>query len=144
VNIENDPVFVGNLQIPNEIISAIESGEWVLPGEESVLLDLFTELPQPGSKLYSIEWMLKETFAWWESPAEEYEYYGGGKSKVDDDFETIDPKCSILIGDLGVDMPLALDYQTSLDSPRVLYLPSYASGWIEVTPDVYTFLLKIS
>ncbi len=114
----------------------------MLPGEESVILDVFTELPAPAGKLYSLDYMLKETTAWWEAPVDEYEFYGGGQT-VGNDYLAIDPRRSVLIGDLGIDMPLALDYQLSDDNPRVLYLPSYASGWIQVAPDISTFLSKI-
>jgi hypothetical protein len=136
------PVFIGNLRVPDGIVTAIASGEWILPSEESVILNIFTELPAPAGQLYSIEWMLRETVAWWESPADEYEYYGGGQA-AGNSYLTIGPRCSILIGDLGVDMPLALDYHGSGGNPRVLYLPSYAAGWIEVAPDVATFLRRI-
>ena len=46
----------------------------------------------------------------------------------------------MLIGDLGHDMPIALDFGLSPDQPRVLFLPSSAPGWIEVAPDVPTFM----
>jgi hypothetical protein len=67
----------------------------------------------------------------------------GPERRFGNDYLTIDPRRSVLIGDLGIDMPLALDYQLSDDNPRVLYLPSYASGWIEVAPDISTLLSKI-
>ena len=139
---EQAPVLIGDLRIPTEILAAIASGEWMLPREESAILEVFTELPAPAGKLYSLDYMLKETIAWWEAPVDEYEFYGGGQT-VGNDYLTIHPRRSVLIGDLGIDMPLALDYQLSDDNPRVLYLPSYASGWIEVAPDISTFLSKI-
>jgi hypothetical protein len=139
---EQSPVFIGSLRVPDEVVAAIRSGEWTMPSDASVMLEIFTELPVPEGKLYSLDWMLKETSAWWDAPAEEYEFYGAGQA-VGSDYESLDPRKSILIGDLGIDMPLALDYDISIDTPRVMYLPSYASGWIEVAPNIATFLSRI-
>jgi hypothetical protein len=56
----------------------------------------------------------------------------------------IDPKLSVLVGDLGVgsDQPIALDCRVSMDEPGVLTL-DYAKGhqtrWIEIAPNVRTF-----
>jgi hypothetical protein len=86
--------------------------------------------------------MAKESIAWWESPPEDHAYYGAA-GEMASGYHTIDPRCSLLIGDLGFDMPLALDYGVLPDGPRVMYLPSNALGWIEVASDVSAFLSMI-
>jgi hypothetical protein len=59
------------------------------------------------------------------------------------EYQSLEPRQSVLIGDLGTDMPIALDYRVSASDPRVMYLPSYAAGWIEVAPNASAFLAKI-
>jgi hypothetical protein len=34
----------------------------------------------------------------------------------------VEPRLSVVIGDLGPDMPIVLDYRISRDEPRILYL----------------------
>jgi hypothetical protein len=53
----------------------------------------------------------------------------------------IDPALAVLIGDLGADMPIALDFRTSRTRPRVLYFG--ADGWREVAPDIDTLLRRL-
>jgi hypothetical protein len=57
----------------------------------------------------------------------------------------IDPKLSVLIGDLGwgSDQPIALDYRLSMDHPRVLTLEwsdfARNNRWIEIAPNIQAF-----
>ncbi len=56
----------------------------------------------------------------------------------------IDPKLSVLVGDLGhgSDQPIALDYRLSMDQPRVLtldYTRSHQTRWVEIAPNIRTF-----
>jgi hypothetical protein len=139
---QSGPIFVGDFRIPDEVAAAIASGEWKLPADDSVLLEIFTECPSPSGKLYSIEAMARETTAWWSSPSEEYALYGSGE-QVGAGYRSVDPRRLVIFGDLGIDMPIAFDYQFSAVDPRVVYLPSYASGWIEVAPNAAAFLAMI-
>ncbi|MBV2154930.1 SMI1/KNR4 family protein [Kitasatospora sp. SUK 42] len=50
----------------------------------------------------------------------------------------IDPERSLLIGSLGADMPIALDYRGDPAEPRVLYCG--ADGWRVVAENVNRFL----
>ncbi|MEO3975623.1 hypothetical protein [Streptomyces sp. CAU 1734] len=54
----------------------------------------------------------------------------------------VDPELALLIGDLGADMPIALDYRRHGLAPRVIYLGS--RGWVEVADDFDAFSEMIS
>ena len=53
----------------------------------------------------------------------------------------IDPALAVLIGDLGADMPIVLDYRATERRPRVIYFAS--EGWREVAPDIATLLGRL-
>lgn len=99
----------------------------------------FTEVPAPSAKLYSLELIVTENRAWRDAPPERQKHYGGPGAKAKG-YLIVDPQSSLLIGDLGFDRPIALDYSVSPSQPRVVYLPSRAPGWIEVARDVPEFL----
>lgn len=135
MDIEDHPV-------PVQIVDAINRGEWTFPSDVSAMRRLFTEAPTPSAKLYSLELMATESEAWRAEPPEQHKRYGGPGAKAKG-YLIVDPQSSVLIGDLGFDMPIALDYSLSPDRPRVVYLPSRAPGWIEVASDVSEFLRLI-
>jgi hypothetical protein len=86
--------------------------------------------------------MASENRAWRAAPAERHKQYGGPGAKAKG-YLIVDPRSSLLIGDLGFDMPIALDYSVSPGRPRVVYLPARAPGWIEVARDVPEFMRLI-
>ena len=129
--------------LPEEIVAAIGRGQWRFASDASVLARIFTEAPTLAARLYSLELMVTENAAWRASPPEQQSLYGGPGNRAEG-YLTIDPQSSLLIGDLGFDMPVALDYSVSPDRPRVVYLPSRAPGWIEVARDVPEFLRLIN
>jgi hypothetical protein len=128
--------------LPGEIVSAMARGEWKFPRDGSLMARIFTEAPTSAARLYSVDLMVTENAAWRASPPQQQELYGGPGSQAEG-YLVIDPQSSLLIGDLGYDMPVALDYSVSPDRPRVVYLPSRAPGWIEVACDVPEFLRLI-
>lgn len=73
---------------------------------------LFTEAPASEAKLYSLEWMATENAAWHALPPDQQQFYGGRGSQAEDGL-IVDPRLSLLIGDLGFDRPVALDYSAS-------------------------------
>ena len=128
--------------LPEEIVAAIGRGEWKLPADPSVTAALFTEQPTPAARLYEPELMASETAAWRATPPEQQKLYGGPGAQAEG-YLTVDPKSTVLIGDLGYDLPIALDYSASAHQPRVVYLPSRAPGWIEVASDASGFLRRL-
>lgn len=130
---------VSGRPLPQQIQDAIDNGTWVLPAAPETIERVFTQTASSGAKLYSVRCMISETEAWADESEEQLAYYGGPGADADG-YLILNPKQSVLIGDLGHDMPIALDFGLSPDQPRVLYLPSSAPGWIEVAPDVPTFM----
>lgn len=58
----------------------------------------------------------------------------------------LNPKTSLLIGELGTDAVIALDFSTSLAEPSVCYLMWYQDAltrWISAVPDVDTLLRNL-
>jgi len=134
--------MVCGLALPQPIQDAIDNGAWVLPSDPETIERVFKETASPGATLYAVTGMITETEAWANESEEQLAYYGGPGSEAGG-YLTLDPRKSVLIGDLGYDMPIALDYSHSPERPRVLYLPSSALGWIEVAPDVPSFLERL-
>ena len=128
--------------LPEAIVTALRRGEWKLPADSSATAALFTEQPTSAARLYEPGLMATETAAWRRASAEEQKLYGGPGAQAEG-YLTADPESTVLIGDLGYDMPIALDYSLSAGRPRVVYLPSHAPGWIEVAPDAAEFLRRL-
>jgi hypothetical protein len=136
-------VVVEGHRVPEEIVDAISRGEWKLPADEAAITRLFSEPPTASARLYPLGLMASETAAWRAAPPEQHRLYGGPGSRVEG-YLTVDPRSSLLIGDLGFDMPVALDYSVPAASPRIVYLPSRATGWIVVARDAGEFLRQIT
>jgi len=88
---------------------------------------------------YGLDQMARENRSWRRSSAEEE--FGnpvGGRSVG------IDPTRSVLIGDLVPDMPFALDYRDSEESPNVLYR-TYRGiiVWVKIADDVGALLERL-
>jgi hypothetical protein len=98
--------------------------------DDSMMARIFTEAPTSAARLYSVDLMVTENAAWRASPPEQQKLYGGPGNQAEG-YLAIDPQSPLLIGDLGFDMPVALDYSVSRGRPRVVYLSSRAPGWID-------------
>lgn len=56
----------------------------------------------------------------------------------------IDPRRSVLIGDLGHDRPFALDYRDSSEQPSVVLLAStQKAGWVRIADSTEELLAKL-
>ncbi len=56
----------------------------------------------------------------------------------------IDPERSLIIGDLGPDRLIALDFRENLSAPSVVYLTDHRGAtWIEVASSIEDFLSKL-
>jgi hypothetical protein len=136
---------LGGLPLPPGIVSAMLAGHWAFPSSQAgraTLEELFGEAPGDQAMLYSLLHMVQENAYWWSAGAEEQQLYGAGGA-TEERYHAIEPARSLLIGDLGHDMPLALDYTANPGSPRVLYLPPGAPGWVVVAEHVDTLLRTV-
>src|SRR5215475_12051621 len=107
---------VGGLPLPVELLTVLEKGLWRPPADGSILTDVFDDVPEASVFGHPVE----------------------GRSLG------IDPHQSIVIADLGPDMPIVLDYRISRESPRVLYLGfSEIPVWIEVASSFSELLHRL-
>ncbi|WP_125728594.1 hypothetical protein [Kibdelosporangium aridum] len=117
--------------LPSLLVELIDAGRWRAPDDEDLLRAVFTDEPD-GPRFYSLADMIRQNeFFHQMSPDDALNAAGIG----------IDPNHAVLIGHLGADMPIALDYRASATSPRVLYLAE--PGWIEVAEDFETLVAKL-
>lgn len=134
--------WINGLNVPAHLVAAIEAGLWHPPVEVGVFEEVFGERPE-CPEFYDVTSMTRQNELWqraitagtmWEPP----EVPGS---------LGIDPGRTILIGSLGVDMPIALDYRLSDDNPRVLYLryqeADKALIWVEVARDTRALLRRL-
>jgi hypothetical protein len=117
--------------LPAALAHAITSVAWPTSVPDGVLEGVFGEAPDPNRGLYSLAVMAAETTAWQSqtNPA----YLG----IADDD---LDPKRSILIGDLGIDRPFGLDLRTCPPCVRFLRLDG---RWVRIADSVEDLLERI-
>lgn len=123
--------YVGGLPLPGSLLRVIAEGRWRVPRDVEVIRDVFGDDPD-WPQLYDVATIIRQNrFFQSKSQAElEEEIVGSG------DALGIDPALAILVGSLGADMPIALDYRSSRTNPRIIYLAS--EGWREVAPDLET------
>ena len=140
---DSSNIKVNGLPLPHDLLDLIDSGHWQCPKDQSKVDIIF---PDRGElKLYSLDYMPFENKHW----LNEINPMFIGKSDVANPPGDIDPKQSILIGDLGLgyDQPIALDLRVSYDDPRVLTLKWSQDGssnrWIEIAKDIRTFSVII-
>ena len=133
-------VTINGLALPAALLSALDEGRWVAPEDESLLERVFSEKPQHAT-FYTLEYMRFENRRWPEAESRVPMYLGtpDASSPPGD----IDPRRSVLIGDLGYDMPFALDFRTSPAAPRVVYLTLERGRWITVAPTVDVLLHRL-
>lgn len=129
---------VAGLPLPCELVSVIQAGKWIPPTDLQVYLDIFGELPD-HAMCYSLGEMIRQNGPWQSSSAQEV--FG---DPVEGRSVGIDPARSVLIGDLGPDMPIALDFRSSEDNPSVLY-QTYRGAvvWLRIADNVCEFLERL-
>ncbi|MET7574943.1 hypothetical protein ABZT04_41740 [Streptomyces sp. NPDC005492] len=116
-------VLIGELPIPARLIQLIRAGKWVPPSDD-VLLEVFAEEPvQP--QFYGEGMLIRENQAWRAYPENAWP----GNPDIEGNLG-IAAERSMVIADLGPEMPIVLDYRKSLTSPRVIYMR--ASSWVQV------------
>ena len=138
--------YINGLPLPPDLLALINAGRWKFPDDLTAVKHIFPVWHEAlsyasGAMLYMLDSMQRENKSWLEE--KDPMFIGApDTTKTPGD---IDPKLSVLIGDLGwgSDQPIALDYRHSRDHPRVLTLEwsEYAlnNRWIEIAPDIQSF-----
>ena len=114
---------IGGLPLPLELIEVMEAGRWVVP-DEQVLREVFDDDPD-DPRFYDLPSMLRQNELFRALPPEVHLDLVGPDSDVD-------PARCVLIGDLGADMSIALEYRSDHGDPRVIY--QGLDDWREVAP----------
>jgi hypothetical protein len=122
---------IGGLLLPSVLLKAIEDGRWEPRTARRAYLSVFGEEPD-DPRCYGLAEMARQNKRfqqWTQDDLVRYLYVG--KLGLG-----IDPALAVIIGDLGTDSPVTLDYRLDRDNPRVLYLKD--DGWYEVAADFAT------
>lgn len=132
-------MIVNGLMLPNALAERLrDGGRWAEPSTERVR-GVFGEWPSQAV-FHTLEYMQFENESW---GSETDEVYLGRADSLNPPRD-IDPRKSVIIGDLGHDMPIALDYRHS-GEPTVLFLGRRVLGrWILVAPNVASLIAKLS
>lgn len=118
---------IGGLPLPGSLLESVSAGRWRLPESVGILVEVFGEEPD-WPQFFDLATMARQNqFFQAKSQAElEADVAGSGGGLG------VDPSLAVLVGSLGSDMPIALDYRLGRSDPRVIYLA--ADGWCEVAP----------
>ncbi|MFO0549704.1 MAG: SMI1/KNR4 family protein [Polyangiaceae bacterium] len=132
-------VRINGMALPPALVRVIEADLWQPPHDE-VLRAVFHDEPVQPS-FYSLKYMEFENAHW---AAQRDAFYLGSQASGAVP-GCLEPARSILIGDLGIDMPFALDYRDPSRPPQVVYLHSKDSSWhlIAESVEVLLDLLRI-
>lgn len=151
--------------LPLALQELIESGRWRVPEDTSGLSELLRRtndylVGEPGLDytFYDLKMMESESAGLRDTLADDPMMWFGQADEENSPGD-IDPQQTVLIADLGFgsDQPIALDYRTGIETARVLILwlrgdrvgsfwsPRWEwnNRWIEVAPDVATFIDRI-
>jgi hypothetical protein len=115
-------LWVSGFALPPELVEIVARGRWLPPADQA-LRDAFMDEPD-DPHFYDLASMVRQSELFHEMTPEDYAALVGSNES------NIDPSWCVLIGDLGADMPIALDYQSKQGDPRVIYLG--LDGWREV------------
>jgi hypothetical protein len=145
---EEPPDGINGLPLPRYLLALIEAGRWRCPADLSGVDRLF---PDRGEfQLYSLDYMPFENHHWVRHFEDRHwldryaPMFLGSVDAVKAPGD-IDPRLSVLIGDLGIgyDQPIALDYRPSMEYPQVVTLewsyPARDNRWVKVANNIREF-----
>lgn len=124
-------LMVAGQPLPEAIAEALHRGKWPAAVRSDRLEAVFGEAPEQSWTLYTLDEMEGETYRW---TSERDPAYLGQAS------EALDPERSILIGDLGIDRPIAVDLRSHPPSIRFLTMDG---RWVQVAPTAEALLERL-
>jgi hypothetical protein len=128
---------INGMTLPQGLIEALESGEW--KRNEPNLSKIFPATLLSMPLLYSFSGMQQENERW---PTGDVVFHVGETDRNSTP-GTIDPRRSVLIGDLQPELLIALDYRDSASSPAVLF-QDMQGYWHKVAPTFDEFWNRLT
>lgn len=133
--------LINGLPLPLALVEAIHSGRWTAPPidklEATFPLATVAGEPIQHPAFFDLDGLQRENEGWNDETLASYL----GKKSDEVQPGDIDPAQSVVIADLGPDRLIALDYRTSDEKPRVVYLTGNEQPrWVEAAPDIETLL----
>ncbi len=130
-------IRINDLLLPSALVRAIETHRWRRP-TALALQRVFREKPS-GAVFLDLAGMLERNATWRSETNPAYFGHADDRSPPGD----IDPRCSLVIGEIGTELPFALDYRGNPDAPSVVYLHSGGDRWITVARRVEDLLSRL-
>ncbi|WP_129841609.1 hypothetical protein [Streptomyces sp. RFCAC02] len=128
-------IVVGGLPLPPALVARVRAGSWVAPRADDPVYRAVFHDDAESPLFYDEAKLLAENASWQRlSAAGEF----GGPQHGDPGF---DPARSVVIGDLGPDRPVVLDYRGSAETPRVLYLGP--AGWAGIAASAEELIARL-
>lgn len=128
-------IRISGMRLPVTLDLLLKSARWSPPADEEIFLRVFGELPDEP-QFFGSQDLLRQNELW--QGLDERDVFGESIEGVS---LGVDLRRSIIIGVLGTDMPIVLDYRESGASPRVLYLLNHGGPvWVQVAADVEEFI----
>ncbi|MFG1653892.1 hypothetical protein ACGFIE_28560 [Micromonospora sp. NPDC049275] len=125
-------LLIGGFVLPAELVQVMESGRWK-PPDMQVLREVFDDDPD-DPRFYDLPSMARQDELLRAQSPEVYRDLVGPECDID-------PSRCLVVGDLGVDMSIALHYGADGGDPRVIYLT--VDGWREVAPNVRVLVERL-
>jgi hypothetical protein len=135
-------IAINGLPLPAAVATAIEAGTWLAPEDTHLWYALVPPSEVGRPKLYKIELMRQVNADWANESDPIYLGLADGRRQPGN----LDPRLSLLIGELDPDGLIALDYRSSIESPSVAYLMLTGDScrWMQISPDIDTFMRLLS
>ncbi|KAB8157052.1 hypothetical protein FH609_030055 [Streptomyces sp. 3MP-14] len=131
----DDALVVGGLVVPEVLTRLIRSGRWQAPPAESPVYRAVFGDEADLPSFYGEAKILRENASWQRLTVDEVfgDPAAGGPG--------VDPARSVVIADLGPDLPVVLDHRLTADDPRVLYLGPH--GWTVIAPNAAALIAQL-
>lgn len=128
---------VNDLPLPPALAEAIADGRWRVPSR-AMLERVFRERPTAPA-FHDVAAMRTVNHRWRNETDATYLGRSDSQSPPGD----LDPARSLIVGELGPELLIALDYRTDADDPSVVYLHSGGDQWITVATGVRKLLSRL-
>ncbi len=119
-------LHVNELPLPAALVRAMHEGRWRVPSQ-AVLRRVFRERPI-APVFFDLPRMIVENERWLRETDPAYFGHADTQAPPGD----LNPAQSVLIGAMGPELPIALDYRRGLEQPSVVYLHSGGDRWITI------------